>query len=98
MAVEVRIPAVLRRHSGGERTLEAQAGVLREVLTDLAGRYPELGEQLLGEDRNLHRFVNVYVNDEDVRYLSGLETQVGEGDVISILPAVAGGSLVPPAA
>ncbi|MGH2706768.1 MAG: MoaD/ThiS family protein [Actinomycetota bacterium] len=92
MSVEVRMPAVLRRHVGGERSVRATPGSLREVLSDLAGRYPGVGEQILGDEGELHRFVNVYLNDEDVRYLeAGLDAEVTEGDVVSILPAVAGG-------
>lgn len=87
------MPAVLRRHVGGERTVAASPGSLREVLSSLASRYPEMGEQILSEEGELHRFVNVYLNDEDVRYLEGgLDADVAEGDVVSILPAVAGGS------
>jgi molybdopterin converting factor small subunit len=68
------------------------------VLNELAGRYPALGEQVMSHEGDLHRFVNVYVNDEDVRYLAGLKTQIDEGDVVSILPAVAGGGECRPAA
>jgi molybdopterin synthase sulfur carrier subunit len=93
MQVEVRMPAVLRRHVGGKRSVPGTTGSLREVLSDLASRYPGVAEQILGEGGELHRFVNVYLNDEDVRYLEGgLDTEVAEGDVVSILPAVAGGS------
>lgn len=92
MPVEVRIPAVLRTHVGGAKAVEAPAGVLREVLSDLARRYPEMGRQVLDEDGTLHRFVNLYLNDEDVRYLDSLDTKVADGDVVSILPAVAGGA------
>lgn len=91
MPVEVKIPPMLRTHVGGERLLEAQSGTLREVLADLGKRYSGLAEQVFSEDGSLHRFVNVYVNDEDVRYLGSLETAVSEGDTVSILPAVAGG-------
>lgn len=91
MPVEVRIPAVLRNHVGGARAVEANSGSLREVLAELGERYSGLKEQLYGEDGELNRFVNVYVNDEDVRYLDGLGTKVAEDDVVAILPAVAGG-------
>jgi molybdopterin synthase sulfur carrier subunit len=93
MPVEVRIPAVLRPHVGGEKRVESSAGTLRDVLGELSGRYPGLATQFFDEDGALRRFVNVYVNDEDVRYLKGLDTSVAEGDVIAILPAVAGGAL-----
>ena len=91
MPVEVKIPPMLRTHVGGERVLSAPSGALREVLTDLGSRYSGLAEQVFADDGSLHRFVNVYVNDEDVRFLDGLDTKVGDGDVVAILPAVAGG-------
>lgn len=71
--------------------MEGQSGPLRELLESLGNQYPALKEQVFNEDGELHKFVNVYVNDEDVRYLEGLETKVAEGDVVAILPAVAGG-------
>jgi sulfur-carrier protein len=91
MPVEVKIPPMLRTHVGGERLLEAQSGTLREVLADLGKRYSGLAEQVFSEDGSLHRFVNVYVNDEDARFMDGLDTEVGDGDKVAILPAVAGG-------
>ena len=91
MPVEVKIPPMLRTHVGGERLLEAQSGTLREVLADLGKRYSGLAEQVFSEDGSLHRFVNVYVNDEDARFIDGLDTKVGDGDKVAILPAVAGG-------
>jgi molybdopterin converting factor small subunit len=69
----------------------ADGSTLRDVLVDLEGRYPGITKNVLAEDGGLHRFINVYLNDEDVRYLGSLETEVSEGDVVSILPAVAGG-------
>ncbi|GAC1363315.1 MAG: MoaD/ThiS family protein [Actinomycetota bacterium] len=92
MPVLVRIPAVLRSQVGGQNSLKATPGTLRDVVAELVGEYPPLAEQLLGEEGQLHRFVNVYLNDEDVRYLDGLDTKLADGDVLSILPAVAGGS------
>jgi MoaD family protein len=92
MPVKVQVPAVLRSHVGGQRAVEAAPGTLRDVVGELVGAYPSLGEHLLGEDGQLHRFVNVYVNDEDVRYLDGLDTKLADGAVLAILPAVAGGS------
>lgn len=91
MSVEIRIPAMLRNHVGGARSVDGEPGALREVLDSLSSRYPSLKEQLLGDGGDLHRFVNIYLNDEDVRYLDGMDTKVGDGDVVSILPAVAGG-------
>ncbi|MCA1839593.1 MAG: ubiquitin-like small modifier protein 1 [Actinomycetota bacterium] len=93
MPIEVKIPAVLRPHVDGERTIEAAPGTLRDILGGLAGKYPALASQFFEETGDLHRFVNVYLNDEDVRYIDGLETKVADGDVLSILPAVAGGAL-----
>jgi len=92
MPVKVRIPAVLRPEVGGQSAVEASPGTLRDVVTELAGQYPSLSERLLGPGGELHRFVNVYLNDEDIRYLEGLDTKLADGDVLSILPAVAGGS------
>ena len=91
MAVEVRIPTVFRRFTGGNSAETVDAGTLRDVFEQLGSRYPGFKEQVLTEQGELHRFVNVYVNDEDARYLEKLETKVGEGDVISLLPSVAGG-------
>ena len=91
MSVHVKIPAVLRTHVAGARSVEAASGTLREVLGELGSKFPTLDDQVFGEGGDLHRFVNVYVNDEDVRYLDGLDTKVADGDVIAILPAVAGG-------
>jgi molybdopterin synthase sulfur carrier subunit len=92
MPVKVQVPAVLRPHVGGQKVVEASPGTLRDVIAELVGAYPSLSEHLLGEDGQLHRFVNVYINDEDVRYLDGLDTKLRDGDVLAILPAVAGGS------
>lgn len=92
MPVEVRIPAVLRAHVGGAKAVEANSGTLKEVLAELATRFPGIEDQVLTENGDLNRFVNVYLNDEDVRFLDGLDTKVAEDDVVSILPAVAGGT------
>jgi MoaD family protein len=91
MSVRVKLPTILRKHAGGERLVDASGATLRELLADLEGRYPGITKNVVTEDGGLHRFVNVYVNDEDVRYLGSLETAVKEGDTVSILPAVAGG-------
>jgi MoaD family protein len=91
MTVRVRLPTILRKHAGGEAQVEGHGATLREVLSDLERRYPGITRNVVTEDGGLHRFVNVYVNDEDVRYLGSLETAVSEGDTVSILPAVAGG-------
>ena len=91
MTVQVKLPTILRKHAGGEPRVAAEGATLRELLSDLETRYPGITKNVVTGDGALHRFVNVYVNDEDVRYLGSLETAVAEGDTISILPAVAGG-------
>jgi molybdopterin synthase sulfur carrier subunit len=91
MAVLVRLPTILRSHAGGEASVEGSGSNLREVLLDLESRYPGLTAGVVSRDGDLHRFVNVYVNEEDVRYTGALETELREGDTVSILPAVAGG-------
>ena len=88
----VKLPTILRPQAGGEKQVEVDGSTLREVLSDLETRYPGITSRVLTEDGGLHRFVNVYVNGEDVRYGGGLGAPVADGDTISILPAVAGGS------
>jgi molybdopterin converting factor small subunit len=90
MAIEVRIPTILRPYTDGAKAVEASGSTLAEVVSDLDANYPGIGERLLDE-QGLRRFVNVYLNDEDVRFLAGLETAVTDGDSVTILPAVAGG-------
>ena len=87
----IKIPPVLRSSVGGEREVQAAGGDVGAVLRALADRHPELQSQLFGADGSLNRYVNVYLNDEDVRVLQGLETQVSDGDTLNILPAMAGG-------
>jgi sulfur-carrier protein len=91
MAVEVRIPTILRQYTDGERQVEGSGATLDELFVDLDGRHPGLRERLV-EEGQLRRFVNVYLNDEDVRFLGGLGTPVSDGDDVTILPAVAGGA------
>ena len=91
MAVEVKLPTVLRVHAGGAASVEADGSTIGEVFADLTSRHPGLTGNLVGDDGKLHKFVNVYRNDDDIRYLDALDTKVADGDVISILPAVAGG-------
>ena len=91
MSVRVKLPTILRKHAGGEALVDADGATLRELLSDLESRYPGITKNVVSDEGGLHRFVNVYVNDEDVRYLDSLETAVNEGDTVSILPAVAGG-------
>ncbi|MGX6448922.1 ubiquitin-like small modifier protein 1 [Patulibacter sp. S7RM1-6] len=88
---QIRIPPVLRPSVGGERQVSADGATVREVLDELAARHEELKTQLFGTDGDLNRFVNVYLNDEDVRVLGGLETPVSDSDTLQILPAMAGG-------
>ncbi len=92
MAVEVKIPTVFRKYTGNEATVELDPGTVGELIDQLEARYPGFKEQLVTEDGQLHRFVNVYVNDEDARYLDKLDTKVSEGDKVSLLPSVAGGA------
>jgi sulfur-carrier protein len=91
MAVDVRLPTVLRAQAGGQSTVAVEGSTIGDVLRKLIVEYPGMAGQLLNEDGSLHKFVNVYVNDDDVRYLSALDTPVKEGDEVSLLPAVAGG-------
>ncbi len=91
MAIEVRIPTILRSHTGGEKSVEGKGETLGDLIADLDTRYAGLRGRLIGEDGALNRFVNVYLNDEDVRFMGGVNTPVNDGDVVTILPAVAGG-------
>jgi molybdopterin converting factor small subunit len=91
MAVEVRLPTLLRAHTEGVGTLESNGATVGEVFLEIVAAHPGLQGQLIDETGSLHKFVNVYVNDDDVRYLDRLDTKLAAGDVISILPAVAGG-------
>jgi MoaD family protein len=90
MPIEVRIPTILRPYTKDQKTVQADGSTLSAVITDLDGKYAGLGERLL-ENGALRRFINIYLNDEDVRFLGGLDTQLKDGDSITILPAVAGG-------
>ena len=87
----IKLPAVLRQQANGERAIEVEAGTIGDAVQALVGRHPGLAEQLLTSDGELHRFVNVYLNGRDVRYLEGLATPVAERDEIRLLPAIAGG-------
>jgi molybdopterin synthase sulfur carrier subunit len=90
MAIEVRIPTILRTYTGGEKAVPGEGATLAAVLVDLDTRHPGLRERIVDE-KGLRRFVNVYVNDEDVRFMGGLETPLSDGDSVTVLPAVAGG-------
>ncbi|HMJ80002.1 MAG TPA: ubiquitin-like small modifier protein 1 [Candidatus Dormibacteraeota bacterium] len=88
----VRIPPVLRAQTGDLKAVEVDGATVGAVLQALVERFPGLREQLLGPDGDLHRFVNVYINDQDVRYLDALATPVAPSDTITVLPAMAGGA------
>ena len=87
----IKIPPVLRPSVGGEKELSADGANVGEVLRDLASAHPATEQQLFSAEGELNRYVNVYLNDEDVRVLDGLDTPVGDGDTLVILPAMAGG-------
>ncbi len=91
MAVTVRIPTTMRPLTGGERQVSVAPGTLGDVITSLDSAHPGLGDRLLDDDGGLRKFVNVFVDDDDVRYLDGLSTPVDDGITVSIIPAVAGG-------
>jgi molybdopterin synthase sulfur carrier subunit len=97
MAVEVRIPTILRSYTGEQKAVTAEGATLAAVIDDLEANYPGIKDRLIeavdgqSDGRTLRRFVNVYVNDEDVRFIGGIDAQVSEGDQVVVLPAVAGG-------
>ena len=88
--IDVRIPTILRPYTNGEKVVTAEANNLGDLITALNAKYVGLGERLL-ENNELRRFINIYINDEDVRFLGGLDAQIKDGDSVTILPAVAGG-------
>ena len=90
MSVEVSIPTILRSHTGGEKRVTADGATLEAVIADLEANYSGISERLV-DNGKLNRFVNIYVNDEDIRFTGGLDTTVADGSTIVILPAVAGG-------
>ena len=92
MAIEVRIPTILRTHTGGNKTVEGSGDTLAALVDDLDSKHPGLKGRLVTDEGKLHRFVNVYVNDEDVRFLGALDAKLSDGDTVTILPAVAGGA------
>jgi MoaD family protein len=95
MAVEVRIPTILRTYTGGEKAVSGEGSTLSELIENLEASHPGLKERLIDAkdgQGDLRRFVNVYVNDEDVRFTGGLETKLDDGDQVVVLPAVAGGA------
>ncbi|TMK21055.1 MAG: MoaD/ThiS family protein [Actinobacteria bacterium] len=92
MAVEVRIPTILRKHTGGARAVSSRGDTVREVIDTLDAEHPGLKAAIIADAGDIHRFINIYLNDEDIRFSGALETPVSDGDVVSILPAVAGGA------
>jgi sulfur-carrier protein len=92
MAIEVRIPTILRSYTGGAKSVQGSGATLGELLTNLDAEHGGLRDRLV-DGANLRRFVNIYLNDEDVRFLGGLQTPVSDGDTVTVLPAVAGGAL-----
>ena len=93
MSIDVRIPTILRSFTGGAKAVQGTGDTLADLLADLDAQYPGIKGRLITEEGALHRFVNVYVNDEDVRFLGGLDAKLNSGDSVTILPAVAGGAL-----
>jgi molybdopterin converting factor small subunit len=91
MSVSVRVPTILRTYTGGESEVSAEGATLSEVLDSLDGNFPGIKGRIIDEQGELRRFVNVYVGNDDVRFLDGLTTEVADGTQISVIPAVAGG-------
>ena len=93
MAVQVKVPTILRTYTGGAAEVPASGSTLSEVLDSLDAAHPGIRARVVGDDGRLRRFVNVYVGDEDVRFAAGLDTPVADGSEVSVIPAVAGGRL-----
>jgi len=91
MATNVIVPTPLRQYAGGQRSVSVEGATVGEALTALTAQYPDLGKQLFEGENKLRSFVNVYRNDDDVRYLEGMNTTLGDRDELSIIPAIAGG-------
>lgn len=91
MAITVRIPTPLRTLTGGADAVEAKGPTVRDLIDDLEAKHPGLKDRLM-DDKGVRRFVNLYVGDEDIRFLDGLETEIREGEELSIVPAIAGGA------
>ncbi|OON72656.1 MoaD/ThiS family protein [Streptomyces tsukubensis] len=92
MAIEVRIPTILRSYTDGAKAVDASGETIADLFADLESRYAGIQERIV-DDGKLRRFINVYLNDEDVRFLDGITTKVSDGDNVTILPAVAGGGI-----
>ncbi len=93
MSIAIRLPTVLRPAAGGQATVEAEGATVGEVFDDLIRQHPGLRDQLLTQDGELHRHLNVFLNDDDIRYLGKLDAKVGESDTLTLMPAVAGGAV-----
>ena len=93
MSIDVRVPTILRSFTGGAKAVSGAGDTLAELLSDLDAKHPGLRGRLITPEGGLHRFVNIYVNDEDVRFLGSLDAKLNDGDTVTILPAVAGGAL-----
>ena len=91
--IQVRVTAVLQKLTGGQKSIQATGGTVAEVIDDIDARYPGFRKQMYSEDGKLHRFVNIYLNDEDIRYTGGPNTGLKAGDVLDVLPALAGGQV-----
>ena len=92
MSIEIRIPTILRSYTDGAKAVEGSGDTLQGLIDDLDSRHSGIKGRLITDEGKLHRFVNVYVNDEDVRFLGSLETPIKDGDSVTVLPAVAGGA------
>ena len=92
MSIEVRVPTILRSYTSGQKVVTGAGDTVSDLLSDLDTQFPGLRARLVTEDGGLHKFVNVYVNDEDVRFLGALDAKLNDGDTVTVLPAVAGGS------
>ena len=92
MSIEVRVPTILRSYTGGQKVVSGAGDTIADLLANLDFQYPGLRARLVTEDGGLHKFVNVYVNDEDVRFLGALDAKLNDGDTVTVLPAVAGGA------
>ena len=92
MAVTISIPTALRQYAGSNPSVQLPSGTVTQLLSQLVEQYPQLGKQIYGENGQLRSFVNIYVGDEDIRYLQGSDTDVPDGETVSIIPAIAGGN------
>jgi len=92
MSIEVRIPSPLKSITGGKNVIQGKGSTVGEVIQDIVSAYPQLRERLYDEKGDVRRFINIFLNDEDIRFLKNLDTPVAEGDSLFIIPAIAGGS------